>query len=981
MNIAIRCVAFLCGCMENMNEVQYVGEHLMPGVVGNLFVVLSFVAALFSAVTYFLSTRSEENRRFWILPARVGFFTHAMSVIGIIVTLFYILFNHLYEYKYAWDHLSNAMPMRYIFSCMWEGQEGSFLLWTFWHVILGMVLIRSSKAWEPWVMAVVAMVEVFLASMLIGVYFGDFQFGSNPFILNREALANVGLPWTMRADYLTLQPFQDGRGLNPLLQNYWMTIHPPTLFLGFASTLIPFAYGIAGLWKKDYNGWMTPAIPWSFFGVMILGTGILMGGAWAYEALGFGGFWAWDPVENASLVPWLTLVASAHLIVINQRKKTSLYATIVLTLSTFILVLYSTFLTRSGVLGDSSVHSFVESGILPQLLVYLLFFVALGTWLIVENKTWKRTYAVVCALLFVVAVIHLLSLDEVAAAHQHMGAADAQKAHLTGEGTWIPGLTLVFLFASCVVMVIAYRKQFRLAKEHEEALWSREFWMFIGALVLTLSAIHITVQTSVNVGNIMLLPFEKLFVSLHESTHWEWMKRLSEHNFSAPGDDERFTVYHRIQIPLAFILFMIVAIGQFLKYKNTDLKIFRKQLFLSFVVASGLTLFIGFFTGFSEVQFPLIALMFATIFALLSNADYAIRIVKGKLDHIGASIAHLGFAMLIMGAVISTSQKFFISQNRTGNISELSKEFKNSEDMMLVQGDTLPMGNYFVRFDRKFKEKDHLKCDVQYFKLEPIEYKDGDQVEMQGMYFRANQTHTATGDFLQDWSVDSLWSPMMEPNAETKRRTKRWRPGKPGEFLFTLSPSVIQSNKGNSREPSIAHFAGHDMYTYLKYVDLDEKKTDTTGFLEPVSGIIEMGTPVKLTETLFLTLDSLVHLDTIPSELPQNVDISRAFVTMKQGSESEKIILIVAKMKDNGEAIPFPGESKKFRFLLGIAEKGNQLELTAQEHAGNKKEFIIMTAEIFPQINILWLGCLVMVLGTTLAIRHRIKLSRRKSEA
>ncbi|MDV7399460.1 cytochrome c biogenesis protein CcsA, partial [Arthrospira platensis SPKY1] len=98
-----------------------------------------------------------------------------------------------------------------------------------------------------------------------------------------------------------------GSGLNPLLQNYWMTIHPPTLFLGFASTAIPFAYAIAGLWTKEHQAWLKPALPWALFSGAILGTGILMGGAWAYEALSFGGYWAWDPVENMSLVPWLIL--------------------------------------------------------------------------------------------------------------------------------------------------------------------------------------------------------------------------------------------------------------------------------------------------------------------------------------------------------------------------------------------------------------------------------------------------------------------------------------------------------------------------------------------------------------------------------------------------------------------------------------------------------------------------------------------------
>lgn len=145
------------------------------------------------------------------------------------------------------------------------------------------------------------------------------------------------------------------------------------------------------------------------FGVMILGTGILMGGAWAYEALGFGGFWAWDPVENASLVPWLTLVGGAHLLLINRRKPTSAFTTLLLILSSFILVLYSTFLTRSGVLGDSSVHSFVDSGILAQLLVYLLFFVAVSTWMLMPKNPFRIAYLGACGILLLLALGNLIT--------------------------------------------------------------------------------------------------------------------------------------------------------------------------------------------------------------------------------------------------------------------------------------------------------------------------------------------------------------------------------------------------------------------------------------------------------------------------------------------------------------------------------------------------------------------------------------------
>jgi cytochrome c-type biogenesis protein CcmF len=182
---------------------------------------------------------------------------------------------------------------------------------------------------------------------------------------------------------------EDGRGLNPLLQNFWMTIHPPILFLGFTSLSIPFSFAIAALIKNKYDKWMKLALPWTLFGGMILGLGIMLGGYWAYGVLGWGGYWAWDPVENSSFVPWLIIVAAIHTMVAEEKvgkfKKTSL----VLCVLAFGTVLYSTFLTRSGVLGDASVHSFVDPGqeVYMFLVVFLLLFAVGGLALIAFR--WK----------------------------------------------------------------------------------------------------------------------------------------------------------------------------------------------------------------------------------------------------------------------------------------------------------------------------------------------------------------------------------------------------------------------------------------------------------------------------------------------------------------------------------------------------------------------------------------------------------------
>ena len=180
----------------------------------------------------------------------------------------------------------------------------------------------------------------------------------------------------------------DGTGLNPLLQNYWMVIHPPTLFLGFSLTQIPFAYCIAGLWRKDYAGWIKPVMSWTLIAALVLGTGIIMGGYWAYETLNFGGYWNWDPVENAVYVPWLILIAAFHMMLIYKKNKTALKSTIGFVIASFLLILYSTFLTRSGVLGSSSVHSFTDLGLSGQLLIYLLFFLIASVVLAIVR--WKE---------------------------------------------------------------------------------------------------------------------------------------------------------------------------------------------------------------------------------------------------------------------------------------------------------------------------------------------------------------------------------------------------------------------------------------------------------------------------------------------------------------------------------------------------------------------------------------------------------------
>jgi cytochrome c-type biogenesis protein CcmF len=361
--------------------------HYLIGDLGHLFVITSFVTALVTGFAYLKGTVETDlsRKEAWLQNGRVSFFAHAAAVFGICVTLFLIIANHYFEYHYAYSYSDTKLPDHYLISTFWNGQEGSFLLWMFWHAVLGIILIYTNKFWEAPVMTVFALVQAFLASMILGVVIPglEVKIGSSPFILLRDSMPDAPV-FKSQPDFIPA----DGRGLNPLLQNYWMVIHPPTLFLGFAATLVPFSFCIAGLWLKRYQEWIRPALPWALFAGAILGLGILMGGYWAYETLNFGGYWNWDPVENAVYVPWLILVGSIHTMISYKNSQTSLKAAIILTVAVFILILYSTFLTRSGILGDSSVHSFTDLGLSGQLLIYLVFF--LGVAVVFAIIRWKE---------------------------------------------------------------------------------------------------------------------------------------------------------------------------------------------------------------------------------------------------------------------------------------------------------------------------------------------------------------------------------------------------------------------------------------------------------------------------------------------------------------------------------------------------------------------------------------------------------------
>jgi len=538
---------------------------------------------------------------------RVGFGLHTLALFSIIAMLFYVMVNKYYEYSYAQAHVSDDLPMQYILSAFWEGQEGSFLLWMFWHVILGWLVIARGKMWESSVMLFVGLAEVILASMLLGLHIeiGDFIYkvGSNPTTLLRDIFE---APIFEKADYVEVI---SGTGLNPLLQNYWMTIHPPVLFLGFASVTFPFAYAAAGLYTGQHREWLRPGLKWGLFSAGFLGTGILMGSAWAYEALTFGGYWAWDPVENMSLVPWLILVGGIHANLIARSTGRAIRSTYIYYCLAFVLILYSTYLTRSGILGETSIHAFTEMGLEPQLI-------------------------------FMVGFFGLLS-------------------------------TILYIAKSKIIPVY----------EKEESIYSREFWMSIGALVLLFSGLIISASTSLPVMNAIIGLYDPEFVGT--------------------VIEEPIPHFNKFQVWIAVMITLLTGSAIHLRYRsktlNNNQKLsFLKQQLLYAIIATGITFLISFWIEY--VHWKYIILAFCSMYAIVSNLAYLVSKANKQGRMTAAVLSHFGFGIMIIGILASGLNESTITTNRFA-MEGLLKEKDLGSTIQLIKKEPMYSNGYWITYE------------------------------------------------------------------------------------------------------------------------------------------------------------------------------------------------------------------------------------------------------------------------------------------
>src|SRR5580700_699173 len=338
--------------------------------IGALSVLLAFCFAVYSILASVIGKLTK--RPFLILSAE-----RAVYSIWVLVTiaagiLIYSLMTGDYRLAYVAHYTNRAMPMRYKYTAWWGGQEGSLLFWNWLLASYGAVVVfrnqRKFRELMPWVVAVMMATQTFFLTLIL--------FIESPFkvLMAGRRVVDVG----------------DGQGLSALLQYWTMIIHPPMLYLGYVGFLVPFAFAIGSLIaKQPGEAWIHTTRRWTLVTWMFQTTGILLGAGWAYAVLGWGGYWGWDPVENASLLPWITATAFLHSVMMQEKKGMMKVWNMVLVSATFFLCIFGTFLTRSGIV--NSVHAFASGPIGKYFVGFMAIGIAATIYLILDRLDYLKS--------------------------------------------------------------------------------------------------------------------------------------------------------------------------------------------------------------------------------------------------------------------------------------------------------------------------------------------------------------------------------------------------------------------------------------------------------------------------------------------------------------------------------------------------------------------------------------------------------------
>ncbi len=338
--------------------------------VGSLAILMAFCVAVYAALAS--AVGRLRNKPFLLASGeRAVYAVWALITLaaGILVSR---LMTSDFRFAYVAEHSNRAMPLLYKFASWWGGQEGSLLLWSWLLSTYAVVVVATNRRKHrdimPYVVAVIATVQTFFLIL-------------NNFVANAFQMLTVD-------KLITSVP--DGNGLSPLLQYPAMAIHPPMLYLGYVGFTIPFAFAIASLiTKQKGDAWIHTTRRWTLVTWLFQSCGVMLGAAWAYHVLGWGGYWGWDPVENASLLPWLSGTAFLHSVMMQEKKGMMKVWNIVLVSATFFLCILGTFLTRSGIV--QSVHAFARSDIGKYFVTFIAIGVAATVWLILDRLEYLKS--------------------------------------------------------------------------------------------------------------------------------------------------------------------------------------------------------------------------------------------------------------------------------------------------------------------------------------------------------------------------------------------------------------------------------------------------------------------------------------------------------------------------------------------------------------------------------------------------------------
>ena len=436
---------------------------------GTFLLLSSFVACAYAAVVCVAGARRGSRR---LVESGIGAFYFVAALMAMASAVIINAFvTGDYSIKYVAHYSDSVQPLFYKITAYWGGLDGSIMFWVFLLSMFGSAAVYVNRERHreliPYVVATISTVQMFFLYLMV--------VHKNPFMT-----------------FLTNVP-ADGEGLNPLLQNYWMVIHPPSLYTGFVGFTIPFAFGIAALVTGHLDdSWLRAVRRWTMVSWLFLSLGLILGMIWAYEELGWGGYWEWDPVENAGLLPWFTATAFLHSVMVQERRSMLRIWNVTLVITTFFLTIFGTFMTRSGVV--QSVHAFGDDPILAKL--FVIFMVAiltfsfglviyrlpllksrneLDSWMSREAAFMVNNWILLFCALFVLFATMFPTLSEAVTGHRLTVAAPFYNR-------WMAPIGIILLFLTGVGPLLAWRKA-TLVNLRQQFIWPVVSALVTGAVL------------------------------------------------------------------------------------------------------------------------------------------------------------------------------------------------------------------------------------------------------------------------------------------------------------------------------------------------------------------------------------------------------------------------------------------------------------------------------------------------------------------